>query len=125
MKTDNKCDCNSIHDDVVLSAKETLSKMIIIDKLSSFYKVFADQTRLKILTILDAVGSMCVNDIAVTINMTKSAVSHQLNYLRVNNLVKSQKSGKEVMYGIADEHVKDIFEKGVEHILEGTHEKRV
>ena len=125
MKIDSKCDCNIIHEDVVAKAKKVLSSINIIDKLSVFYKVFADATRLKILTLLDNVGSMCVCDIAVSVDMTKSAVSHQLNYLKVNNLVKSKKYGKEVMYEIADEHVKDIFEKGVEHILEGTHEKRV
>ena len=117
-KNEYKCDCNSIHDDVVKKAKNVINEIHIFDDLEIFYKAFADSTRLKIMSILDNIGDMCVCDIAVSLNMTKSAISHQLTYLRKNNLVKAFKSGKEVMYSIADKHVKDVFEKGVEHVME-------
>jgi len=61
---------------------------------------------------------MCVCDLAVLLNLTKSAVSHQLKSLRLTNLVKYERHGKVVYYSLADEHVRDIFEKGFEHIHE-------
>ena len=61
---------------------------------------------------------MCVCDIAVSLGMTKSAISHQLKFLKENKLIKSEKYGKEIFYSLADEHVKDIFEKGLEHLEE-------
>jgi ArsR family transcriptional regulator len=61
---------------------------------------------------------MCVCDLAALLNMTKSAISHQLRYLRQANLVKPRRQGKEVFYSLADDHVKEIFEKGLEHIRE-------
>jgi ArsR family transcriptional regulator len=61
---------------------------------------------------------MCVCDLAVLLGMTKSAISHQLKSLRLTNLVKYEKQGKVVYYSLADDHVKIIFEKGLEHISE-------
>lgn len=112
------CDCNSIHEDKMNLATLELKKLKIIDKMVKFYKNFADETRLKILVILDKVGQMCVCDIAVSLNMTKSAISHQLKYLKECNLVRSIKLGKEVFYDLSDEHVKDIIELAIEHLNE-------
>ena len=61
---------------------------------------------------------MCVCDIAVALSMTKSAISHQLKYLKDYNLIKSEKVGKIVFYSLADSHVKDIIERGIEHLRE-------
>ena len=83
--------------------------------LAELYKTFSDPTRVKILWALFC-HRMCVCDLAVLLNMTKSAISHQLKTLRLSNLVKYQKQGKVVYYFLADDHVKDIFEKGFEHI---------
>lgn len=88
-----------------------------IGELSLFFKVFSDETRLKILDVL-LDGDKCVCDIAESINATSSAVSHQLKYLRTLNLVKSNKCGQNVTYGIIDEHIKIILEYGIEHINE-------
>jgi ArsR family transcriptional regulator len=79
--------------------------------------MFADSTRVRILWALSH-EKMCVCDIAVLLGMTKSAISHQLKSLRLSNLVKYKKQGKIVYYSLSDEHVKDIFEKGFEHIKE-------
>lgn len=85
--------------------------------LVEFFKVFSDETRLKILdSLID--GEKCVGDIALKINMSSSSVSHQLKYLRALNLVKCEKSGQNVMYSISDEHIKIILEYGIEHINE-------
>jgi ArsR family transcriptional regulator len=85
--------------------------------LADLYKMFADSTRVRILWALSC-EEMCVCDLAVLLGMTKSAVSHQLKSLRLSNLVKYDKQGKVVYYSLSDDHVKDIFEKGFEHIKE-------
>jgi len=85
--------------------------------LSDFFKVLGDSTRAKIMWALDE-SEMCVCDLAVLLQMTKSAISHQLRSLRQSNLVKYRKEGKVVYYSLSDEHIKEIFEKGLEHIRE-------
>lgn len=88
-----------------------------IQCLSEFFKVFSDETRLKILdSLLD--GEKCVGEIAESINISSSAVSHQLKNLRSLNLVKTSKCGTSVSYSISDEHIKIILEYGIEHINE-------
>ncbi len=86
-------------------------------ELSDFFKILGDSTRINILFAIDA-GPLCVCDIAELLGMTKSAVSHQLKVLRQSNLISYKKSGKNVFYALADEHVRDIIEKGLEHINE-------
>ena len=85
--------------------------------LSEFYKIFGDQTRLR---ILDALLNkpLCVNEISELLHMTQSAISHQLKNLRTSNLVKTEKIGKNVYYSISDEHIKIILKYGLEHISE-------
>lgn len=85
--------------------------------LSEFYKIFGDQTRLR---ILDALLNkpLCVNEISELLDMTQSAISHQLKNLRTSNLVKNDKIGKNVYYSISDEHIKIILKYGLEHISE-------
>ena len=85
--------------------------------LSEFYKIFGDQTRLR---ILDALLNkpLCVNEISELLDMTQSAISHQLKNLRASNLVKTKKIKKNVYYNISDEHIKIILKYGLEHISE-------
>lgn len=85
--------------------------------LSEFYKIFADQTRLR---ILDALLNkpMCVNEISEVLDVSQSAISHQLKNLRTSNLVKAEKEGKNVIYSISDDHIKIILKYGLEHIAE-------
>lgn len=89
----------------------------LLNGLSEFYKVFGDTTRLRILDIL-LVKDMCVTDIADSLDVSQSAVSHQLKNLRSSNLVKANKKGQTVYYSISDEHIKIILEYGLEHIKE-------
>ena len=85
--------------------------------LSEFYKIFGDQTRLR---ILDALLNkpLCVSEISELLDMTQSAISHQLKNLRASNLVKTEKIGKNVYYSISDEHIKIILKYVLEHISE-------
>ena len=85
--------------------------------LADLFKVFGDSTRIKILSCLK-VSELCVNDIALSLNMTVSAVSHQLRILKTNKLIKSRKQGKEVYYSLDDDHVERIIDCGLDHINE-------
>lgn len=85
--------------------------------LAELFKVFGDSTRTKILSCLQ-IKELCVNDIALVLDMTISAVSHQLRILRQAKLVKSKKIGKEVIYSLDDDHVDKIFECALSHINE-------
>ena len=114
-KNEFTCDCNIIHEDIV---KQTLEKMPdenLFNKLAEFFKILGDTTRTRILFALDQ-NEMCVCDIANVLGMSKSSISHQLGTLRRSNIVKCRKQGKEVYYMLDDEHVKEVFEVGVEHI---------
>jgi ArsR family transcriptional regulator len=116
-KGDVYCDCDVIHADVVEKVKVKMPEEGELYDLSDFFKVLGDSTRIKIMWALDE-SEMCVCDLAVLLNMTKSAISHQLHSLKQANLVKYRKEGKVVYYSLSDEHVKEIFEKGLEHIRE-------
>jgi ArsR family transcriptional regulator, lead/cadmium/zinc/bismuth-responsive transcriptional repressor len=120
MTQDNKtvvCDCEVIHAEVVESVRSHMPQEELLYDLADFFKMFGDSTRLKLLWALDR-EEMCVCDLAVLLNMTKSAVSHQLKTLRQQKLVKYRKEGKTVFYSLQDEHVKNILEIGLEHIEE-------
>ena len=121
MKTESyaRCDCNCINEDKKDLAIAGIDKVKEFKKMSEFFKNFSDITRLKIMVSLDSAKEMCVCDISVALDMTKSAISHQLKYLKECNLVKAKRVGREVYYTLSDDHVKDILEKGVEHIKEG------
>ena len=111
------CDCDIIHESSVKEVKTLMPDEEQVIKLSELFKVFSDNTRVKILWALDK-KELCVCDIAAVLNMTKSAVSHQLKYLRTTNLVKYRRDGKSIFYSLSDLHVREIFEKAVEHINE-------
>ena len=119
MKNKNEfiCDCHVIHEDVVKRVGVIMPSGRDFHDLANLYKMFSNNTRIKILWALSC-NLMCVCDLAVLMGMTKSAISHQLKLLRLSNLVKYEKQGKVVYYSLADDHVKDIFEKGFEHIKE-------
>ncbi len=109
------CDCNVIHQDIVDNTKKNMLDIDTINKLAEFFKILGDTTRVKILFALDQ-NEMCVCDIANVLGMSKSSISHQLGTLRRSGIVKCRKSGKEVFYMLDDNHVKQVFEIGVEHI---------
>lgn len=87
-----------------------------VSKLASFFKVVGDESRVKIIYVL-SLREMCVNDIAQTLAMTQSAVSHQLKLMKAEGHVKSRRSGKNIFYSLDDEHVVDIMGEGLKHIM--------
>lgn len=116
-KSEIDCDCEEIHHEVVEEIRKKFLDDDIIFAASDFFKIFADSTRFKILFALDK-NELCVCDISNLLNMTISAVSHQLKILRDSNLVKTRRDGKVVYYSLADEHVQRVIECGVDHIKE-------
>ena len=86
-------------------------------ELANLFKMFGDPTRVKILSCLQ-MRDMCVGELAQTLDMTDSAVSHQLRVLRTAKLVKGTKEGKEVKYSLDDDHVTKIMEYGLTHVNE-------
>lgn len=120
MDKDNKiavCDCDVIHAELVEEVMKHMPADEQLYDLADFFKVFGDSTRIKLLWALDR-EEMCVCDLAVLLNMTKSAISHQLKTLRQEKLVKYRREGKNVLYSLEDEHVKMILEIGMEHLKE-------
>ena len=91
--------------------------MKVLYELSDFFKVMGDSTRIQLLWALEE-SEMCVGDLAVLLNMTKSAVSHQLKVLRTAKLVRAQKKGKNVYYALSDRHVYTILKMALEHVCE-------
>ncbi|HOQ17644.1 MAG TPA: metalloregulator ArsR/SmtB family transcription factor [Defluviitaleaceae bacterium] len=112
-----KCDCTIIHEDVVNKVKENMPPEENLYDLAELFKVFGDSTRIRILYALSA-SPMCVCDIAALLNMSQSAISHQLRILKQARLVKYKKEGKVVYYSLDDDHVNQIFAHGLEHVKE-------
>lgn len=117
MKDTNLCDCDAIHPKAVKRALKHRPKPDQLDALAELFRVLGDATRTKILWTLDR-NELCVCDIANVLNMTKSAVSHQLAVLKSNGVVKSRRAGKEIYYVLDDKHIKQLYELGLAHIKE-------
>ncbi|MDU5526708.1 MAG: metalloregulator ArsR/SmtB family transcription factor [Finegoldia magna] len=114
---DEKCEVTLIHEDNVKKAINELPDDELIADLSDMFKIFGDQTRVKILMALES-GELCVCDIAAVMNMSQSAISHQLRVLKQSNIVKTRRQGKVVYYSISDDHVKEIFDIAIVHVQE-------
>ncbi len=102
------------------AAQSILQRMPLEQELSDladFFKVFGDATRLKIMQVL-LDNEMCVYDIAQILNMTQSAISHQLRILKQMALVKNRRDGKVMFYSLADDHITTILSQGLVHIRE-------
>ena len=113
------CNCETVvcHEtELTLVKYKMLDDDFILD-MAEFFKVFGDSTRMKIICAL-LLKDLCVCDLASLISSSVSATSHQLRILKQAKLVKYEKSGKSVTYSLADEHIKDIFMKGREHVEE-------
>jgi len=111
------CELIHVHEDIVNRVSQEMPDEDSLFDLSELFKVFGDSTRIRILYCLFE-SEMCVCDIATLLNMTQSAISHQLSVLKKSKLVKSRRSGKTVFYSLADAHVRTIIDQGMEHIQE-------
>lgn len=111
------CQELQVHEEVVQSVTSQMPEDEILYDLAELYKVFGDTTRIKILYVLFE-SDMCVCDIAESLSMGQSAISHQLRVLKQAQLVKFRREGKQVIYSLADDHVRTIIDQGMEHIME-------
>ena len=111
------CDCNEVHEELLKIVNETMPEETELYDLAELFKVFGDSTRIRILFVLFE-AEVCVCDLAKVLNMTQSAISHQLRILKQNKLVNSRREGKSVFYSLADGHVRTIIAQGREHIEE-------
>ena len=114
----SKCKCKNIPKAKLAEIISGLPEKAIIDQLCEFFKVFGDSTRLKILYFLSC-NEFCVADLSDLVGMQQSAVSHQLQTLRLHRLVKCRKEGTTSYYSLNDNHVQQIFGIALEHINEG------
>ncbi|OED30897.1 metalloregulator ArsR/SmtB family transcription factor [Methanosphaera sp. WGK6] len=114
---DDICSITVLHEEQIKRAKEELLSESTYMELSETFKIFGNPTRLKIMSLL-AVEDLCVCDICESLDMSQSAVSHQLRTLRSKNLVKYVKEGKQARYSLADKHVIEILKIGIDHVLE-------
>lgn len=117
MEEINLCDLQCVHMDVVKSVLSKMPKEENLYDLAELFKTFGDTTRIKILYVLFE-SEMCVCDIATVLNMSQSAISHQLRVLKNSKLVKFRKEGKTVFYSLDDNHISSILGQGLEHINE-------
>jgi ArsR family transcriptional regulator len=106
-----------LHEDKIRLVSEQMPDEEELYDLAELFKVFGDSTRIRILFALFQ-ADICVNDLAAALNMTQSAISHQLRILKQARLVKSRREGKSAVYYLADEHVRTIIDQGREHIEE-------
>ena len=111
------CDTEEIHAELLKIVAETMPDETELDSLEELFKVFGDPTRIRILFVLFET-EVCVCDLARALNMTQSAVSHQLRILKQSRLVKNRREGKSMFYSLADDHVRTMIAQGREHILE-------
>ena len=111
------CDTTEVHQELLKIVEETMPDEVELYNLAELFKVFGDSTRIRILFVLFE-AEVCVCDLAQALNMTQSAISHQLKILKQNKLVTSRREGKSVFYSLADGHVRTIIAQGREHIEE-------
>ena len=112
-----RCEVTEIHADILKKVADQLPDEELLYDLAELFKVFGDSTRVRILYVLFE-AEMCVCDLAAALNMTQSAISHQLRILKQNKLVKSRREGKSIFYSLADDHVVTIINQGMEHVTE-------
>lgn len=116
METNNKEGHNK-HSELVENLDIKMPNVETLFELADFFKIFGDTTRIRILcTLFEHELSVCC--IADLLNLEQSTVSHQLRVLRQNKVVKVRQDGRQNFYSLIDEHVRLIFEMGLEHILE-------
>ena len=111
------CEVSVIHEDVLRRVRDKMPDEEPIYDVSELFKVFGDSTRARIICALN-IEEMCVCDLSALLNMTQSAISHQLRLLKVSRIVKSRKQGRVVYYSLDDSHIGQIFAMAFDHIME-------
>ena len=111
------CQINDVHSDVIEAVRAKLPEEDCLFELAELFKVFGDSTRVRILYVLRE-AEVCVCDLAEILNMSQSAISHQLSILKRSSLVKWRREGKSIFYSLADDHVHTMLSQGMEHVSE-------
>ena len=111
------CEVPVIHEDVLARVREKMPAEEPVYEVSELFKVFGDSTRARIICALN-IEEMCVCDLSARLNMTQSAISHQLRLLKVSRIVKSRKQGRVVYYSLDDAHIGQIFAMAFDHVME-------
>lgn len=111
------CEYIHVHQKTVDLVKKQMPEENELYELADFFKIFGDSTRIRILYVLKC-SEMCVCDLAQILNMTQSAISHQLKTLKQMDLVKNRRDGKTIFYSLSDDHITTILAQGIEHIEE-------
>lgn len=112
------CDIHHIHPDKLKECSMHKLDDETSLALADLFKVLGDKTRIKLLSLLAAENELCVCDIAESLQMGQSAISHQLRVLRAARLVKFRKAGKEAFYSLDDDHVLSLMHQGLDHVRE-------
>lgn len=118
MSSHGLCEEHHIHRDKLRLASLRKLDNETSQRLAYIFKILGDPTRIKMLSLLSSEDEMCVCDIAETLGMGQSAISHQLRVLRDARLVKFRKEGKEAFYSLDDDHVLTLMGQGLEHVRE-------
>ena len=111
------CEAHELHEERLELGTRMMPEETELYDLAELFKTFGDSTRIRILFVLFE-AEVCVCDLAQVLNMTQSAVSHQLKILKQNRLVKCRREGKSIFYSRADDHVRTIIAQGQHHIKE-------
>ena len=111
------CEVTRMHSDIVNELITRIPDEEVLYDIAELFKVFADSTRVRILYALIE-SELCVCDISALLNMSQSAISHQLRVLKQSRLVKYRRSGKTIYYSLCDDHIKTMLDMGMEHVSE-------
>ncbi len=117
-RTDDLCGTQCVHSEAVAHSRSRMPDDGLLGELGEFFKTFGDSPRIRIVSALIA-GELCVCDIAAALDMTVSAVSHQLRVLRQAKIVRTRRDGKQIYYSIEDEHVGILYSVALDHLREG------
>lgn len=115
--TKKRSDCVAHNLELVERVGSKMPEESLLTEVAGFYKIMGDYTRVRLLCALEG-SEMCLCDLSVLLDMTKSALSHQLKVLKEARLVKSRKSGKHVFYSLDDNHIKLILDMAISHLQE-------
>ena len=115
---EDRCGIACVHEREVAHARSLMPDDELLGELGDFFKTFGDSTRIRIVAALIG-GELCVCDIAAALDMTVSAVSHQLRVLRQAKVVRTRRDGKQIYYSVEDQHVGILYSVALEHLREG------
>jgi ArsR family transcriptional regulator, lead/cadmium/zinc/bismuth-responsive transcriptional repressor len=104
--------------EAITAARVDIIAPALAERLAETFKALGDPTRVRILSALSGT-ELCVCDLSGALEMTQSAISHQLGFLRRLHLVRARKQGRQVYYALDDDHIEQLFRGGLEHVAHG------